>query len=102
MDVAPLGGTRDQAMQRLRIGFGGLLGMLIIIALATMIYERANQVDASTVPEAAPTTEPSPSTPKNDPLANAGVVPDLPADPSPSPTQQQAILPEQGNADPAQ
>ena len=101
-EIAPLAGTRDEAMQRLRIGIGGLVGMVILIGLATIIYERANQIDATAVPEAAPTIEPNTATPKNDPLANAGVVPDLPAEPTASPTQEQAVMPEQGDAVPAQ
>ena len=99
---APLAGTPDQSMQRLRIGLGGLLGIVIIVGLATIIYERANEVEAITVPDAAPTTEPTAPPPKNDPLANAGVVPDLPAEPTPEPTQQPQAAPEQGNGVPAQ
>ena len=101
-DVAPLAGTQDEAMQRLRIGIGGLVGMIVLIGLATLIYERANQIDATAVPEAAPTVEPSTATPKNDPLADAGIVPDLPAEPTTSPSQQPAVVPEQGDAVPAQ
>ena len=99
---APLSGTPNESMQRLRIGLGGLLGIVIIVGLATMIYDQANQVDATTVPDAAPTTEASPIGPKNDPLANAGVVPDLPAEPPPEPDSAAASQPAQGNGVPAQ
>lgn len=101
-EIAPLAGTRDESMQRLRIGVGGLLGMVILIGLATLIYERANQIDATAVPQAAPTVEPSTGTPKNDPLADAGIVPDLPAEPTASAQQETAVMPEQGDAVPAQ
>ena len=101
-ESAPLAGSRDDAMQRLRIGLGGLLGIIILVGLATLIFERANQVEASAVPEAASTIEPSAQSPKNDPLANAGLVPDLPAEPTPGPAQQTAIMPEQGDDLPSQ
>lgn len=100
-DPAPLAGTRDQSMQRLKVGLGGLLAIIVAVGLATLIDERAQQIDATAVPQAAATVEPSTSAPKNDPLANAGVVPDLPAEES-APLQEQAIMPEQGNAAPAQ
>lgn len=96
-EAAPLAGSPDDAMQRLRIGLGGLLGMVILIGLASLIFERANQIEAAAVPEAAPTVEPSAQAPKNDPLANAGIVPDLPAEQTPAPAQQSAIMPEQGD-----
>lgn len=99
---APLAGTPSESMLRLRIGLGGLLGIVIIVGLATMIYDQANQVDASVVPDAAPTTQVTTAEPKNDPLANAGVVPDLPAEPAQGSSQQPAVLPEEGDSAPAQ
>jgi len=97
-EPAPLAGTRDQAMQRLRIGLGGLVGVIILIGLASLIYERANQTDAASVPDAAPTTEPTTAAPRNDPLADAGVVPDLPTEPSPSASPQPATGAGQGGS----
>ena len=95
--VAPLGGTRAQSMQRLQVGVAGLAAILLMIGLASVITDRARETDASTVPEAASTTEPVPTpTPKSDPLAEAGVVPDLPAEPTPGPSQEAAIMPEKG------
>lgn len=85
-------------MQRLRLGLAGLIGMVIIVGLATIIYERANESDAIAVPEAAPTTEPTTAAPKNDPLADAGVVPDLPVEPTPDATRSPGAG--QGNAAP--
>ncbi len=99
---APLAGSPDDAMQRLRIGLGGLLGIVILVGLASLIFERANQIEAASVPEAAPTVEPSAQTPKSDPLADSGIVPDLPAEPSPVPSQEAALVPERGDDIPAQ
>jgi hypothetical protein len=81
----PLGGTRAQAVHRLQIGLSGIAGMVLMIALADTILSRADEAEASSVPEAAATVEAvETDAPKNDPLAEAGVVPDLPASPTPS------------------
>jgi len=79
---APLGGTRAEAMQRLQVGASLLLGIVLIVGLANVIEERAKQSDKAVVPEAASTVAPTVNAaPANDPLADAGVVPDLPAQP---------------------
>jgi hypothetical protein len=81
--VTPLGGTRAQALQRLQVGGSLLIGIVLIVGLANVIEDRAKQSDQSVVPEAAATVAPDPAqTSANDPLADAGVVPDLPAEPS--------------------
>lgn len=73
------GGRRNEAMQRLQIGLFGLGAMLLIVALANIIMERAKESEAATVsPEAPMINIPPPATPINDPLVDAGVVPDLP------------------------
>lgn len=78
---APLGGTRAQALQRLQVGVFGLAAMILLIGLAQIFSDRARETDAGVVPEAAPTVEPSESpAAASDPLADAGVGPDLPAD----------------------
>jgi len=78
----PLSGTRAQAMQRLQIGLSGLAAMVLLVGLANVIMDRAQQTAAGSVPEAASTVAASPSpSPASDPLADAGVAPDLPADP---------------------
>ena len=83
----PLGGTRAESMQRLQVGASLLLGIILIVGLANVIEERAKQSDQAVVPEAAATVAPAEtSAPANDPLADAGVVPDLPAAPTPTPT----------------
>jgi hypothetical protein len=82
---APLGGTRSQAMQRLQIGLSGLAAMIVLVGLANIILDRAQQNEVASVPEAAPTAAPSePQASGRDPLADVGVVPDLPASPTPS------------------
>ena len=78
-DRPPLSGTRAQAMQRLQVGVSLLLGIVLIVGLANVIEERAKQTEDSAVPQAASTVAPSPTQTSNDPLADAGVVPDLPA-----------------------
>lgn len=93
----PLGGTRAQAMQRLQIGVGGVVLMILLVGLASLIQDRTREVDAAAVPAAAPTTEPSAAPKQNDPLVEAGIVPDLPA--QPTPTQSPAPVPEQGVQD---
>lgn len=95
----PLGGTRAQALQRLQIGIAGLGSMVLMIALANVIMDQANRTEASSVPQAAATVAADQAPPsQNDPLADAGVVPDMPAEPTATPPQEQAILPEQGDA----
>ncbi|MCT2560150.1 hypothetical protein N0B51_14295 [Tsuneonella sp. YG55] len=84
--ISPLGGTRAQAVQRLQVGVSLLLGIVLIVGLANVIEDRAKQSDDAAVPQAAATVEPSPATTANDPLADAGVVPDLPAEAKPNPS----------------
>lgn len=80
LGAAPLGGTREQAMQRLQIGLSGLGVMVLVIGLATVFTQRAQGVEDVTVPNAAATTEPIEEVPQEDPLADAGVVPDIPVE----------------------
>lgn len=85
--ATPLGGTRAQALQRLQVGGSLLIGIVLIVGLANVIENRATQSDQEVVPEAAATVAPDPAqATANDPLADAGVVPDLPAEPSATPT----------------
>ena len=79
-----LGGTRAQAMQRLQVGVFGLATMVLLIGLAQIIMNQAREAEARVVPEAAPTVAPDDSaTPASDPLADAGVGPELPDEPEP-------------------
>ncbi len=95
----PLAGSRGQSVQRLQIGIGGVVLMVLLVGLASLIQDRTREVDAASVPAAAPTTEPSAAPTQNDPLVEAGVVPDLPDEPLPQPTQSPAVVPEQGTQD---
>ena len=88
---APLAGTRSQSMQRLQIGLFGLAAMVLLVALAGIIINNAERNQALVVPEAAPTmtSEANPS-PGRDPLAEAGIVPDLQSQPEPLPPGQRS------------
>ena len=76
----PLVGTRRENVQRLQIGLFGILSMVLLIALADIVISRADQAEATSVPEAAPTVAQPESSETRDPLADAGVVPELPAE----------------------
>lgn len=70
--------ARAQTMQRLQVGVIGICVLLLAIALAATLTQRAQDVEETAVPDAAPTTEPEPAEPQADPLADAGVLPDIP------------------------
>ncbi len=94
---APLGGSRREAIQRLQVGASGVIGVLLLVALADSLRDQADEADAEAVPEAVATVEPSPTpTQPSDPLVEAGVVPDLPSDPAEAAAQDDPVLPEQG------
>lgn len=61
------------------MGAIGVLAVLILIGLASIIRDRAAQTDTTTVAGAAPTSTPTASPSAADPLAEAGMVPDIPA-----------------------
>ena len=92
-DAAPLGGTKTEANQRLQIGLVGLGSMILLIALANVLGTQADRAEEAAVPDAAPTTEPTAAAPQRDPLADAGIVPDIPSEPSPTPTATTAPQP---------
>jgi hypothetical protein len=95
--VAPLSGTRSQAMQRLQVGLFGLGAMVLLVALANIINSNREQNEALVVPEAAPTIAATAgSDPVSDPLADAGIVPDMPAEAAPQASPQE---PGTGDAD---
>ena len=93
----PLAGTRAQSVQRLQIGIGGVGLMVLLVGLASLIQDRLREVDAASVPGAAPTTEPTVAPAQQDPLVDAGVVPDLPN--APERAQSPAVAPEQDPQD---
>ncbi len=78
---APLGGTRSEAIRRFQMGAIGVAAVLILIALASLIKDRATQTDSTAVAGAAATVAPSASAAAADPLAEAGVVPEMPGSP---------------------
>ena len=84
--TAPLAGSRAQALQRLQIGLGGLGVMVLLVGVANVIVDRVKQTDAASVPEAAATATPTPTPVANDPLADAGVAPEVAVSPTSRPT----------------
>jgi hypothetical protein len=73
---------RAEAIQRLQVGLSGLGAMLLLVSLANIIMDRAKQTEKDAVPDTARSAglEPA-STANKDPLVDAGVVPELPAEP---------------------
>lgn len=57
--------------------------MVLLIGLATVIGNQADLTQQSAVPDAAPTTEPTDAQTQSNPLADAGIVPDIPVEPEP-------------------
>ena len=98
----PPTGWRAHAVQRVQIGLIGLAAMVLLVGLANIIISNARQNQAQVVPEAAPTVAPQQSgSPVSDPLADVGVLPDLPAPASGSAQQEgstQAADPGAGDA----
>jgi hypothetical protein len=89
---APLAGSHSQSIQRLQVGLFGLAAMVLLVALANIIRNNADQNEATVVPEAATTVEPSAKgDTASDPLVDAGVIPEMPAE-----------QPAKGNAPPPQ
>jgi len=77
---------RREAIHRLQVGFSGVGAMILLVGVANIIMNSVKDTQASAVPEAAPTVVASQTpAPARDPLADAGVVPDLPAEPEPEP-----------------
>jgi hypothetical protein len=98
----PAGEARAEAIQRLQVGLFGIGAMVLLVGLASIIGSQADQADEAAVPEAAPTTEPVAPSEGANPLADAGVVPDIAAEPTPSPTAGPTGQAPAGNAAPAQ
>ena len=81
--LAPLAGSRSQSMQRLQVGLFGLAAMILLVSLANIILTNAEKNEARVVPEAAATvTAEDGASGASDPLADAGVVPDMPEETS--------------------
>lgn len=107
-DAAPIGQARAEAIQRLQVGLFGIGAMVLLVGLASIIGSQADMAENAAVPEAAPTTEPTAEPSQANPLADAGVVPDITAEPSPTPPAAPLDLPppprpaRSGNAAPSQ
>lgn len=95
-EEAPLGGTRSEAIQRLQVGVTGLCAMVLVIGIASVIGSQADNAEKAAVPDAAPTTEPTAAPSQRNPLADAGVVPDIPppADAAPQDAAPKPIVPD--------
>ncbi|MFU7527717.1 hypothetical protein [Qipengyuania sp. ASV99] len=74
---APLGGNRAEAAQRLQVGLFGIGAMVLLIGLANVLGNQADLTEERAVPDAAPTTEPTAAPAQRDPLADAGIVPEI-------------------------
>jgi hypothetical protein len=103
-DLPPAGEARAEALQRLQVGLFGIGAMVLLVGLASVIGGQAERIEKLAAPEAAPTTEPSAAPAQANPLADAGVVPDIAADPTPAPAPAPANAPPRpaapGNAAP--
>ncbi|WP_305098213.1 hypothetical protein [Croceibacterium aestuarii] len=87
------GAARAQAAQRLQVGLFGLGGMILLIGVANIIMNQALEAEATVVPEAAATVAPKEApTSASDPLADAGVGPDLPSEPLKPPAEKVPAL----------
>jgi hypothetical protein len=77
---APLAGTRSQAVQRLQVGLFGLAAMILLVGLASVIMTNARKNQAEVVRQEAPAASVAGAdSSASDPLADAGVVPDMPS-----------------------
>ena len=93
-------GLDPEVTQRLRTGIGGILVVVIAVGIANVIFTRALQNEETAVPQAAATVEPSETPTSSDPLSDAGVVPDLPAQADEEPVPEGPVLPETGEGAP--
>jgi|TARA_R100000049_G_C1954686_1_gene106730 hypothetical protein len=98
----PAGFRNSEVMQRLRVGIGGIVVVLLVVGVANVITDRVMRTEETAVPQAAPTVEPSVATPASDPLSDAGVVPDLPEQPEAEPIPEGPVLPETGEGAPVE
>lgn len=90
-DPAPA--TRAEGIQRLQVGLFGIAVTVLLVGLASIIGSQADRAEEAAVPDAAPTTEPSPAEAGGGPAADGAVVPDIPAEPSPAPLLDPLVLP---------
>lgn len=85
--------NRKMSVQRLQIGLLGLGAMVLLVGLANIIQNSAAETQASSVAQAAPVEAiEEPDAPTLDPLANAGVVPELPSETTPEESDEPVNL----------
>ena len=99
-ELSAAASARGEAVQRLQVGLFGIGAMVLLVGLASIIGGQADRNDQLAVPEAAPTTEPGGQAAQANPLADAGVVPDIAAEPSAGSSATPPATP--GNVAPAQ
>jgi len=99
-ELSAAASARGEAVQRLQVGLFGIGAMVLLVGLASIIGGQADRNDQLAVPEAAPTTEPGGQAAQANPLADAGVVPDIAAEPSAGPSATPPATPR--NVAPAQ
>ena len=82
MAPPPIRIPRSQSIQRLQIGLSGLAAMVLLVGLASIVKDRVDQTEETVIAEAGdvPEVVDEPAL-QSDPLADAGLVPDLPAEP---------------------
>lgn len=74
----PLAGTRRQRLQRLQIGLIGLGAVFLLLGLANIIISNVADNQAIVAEDLPPVIPGDVPPPPSDPLADAGVVPELP------------------------
>jgi hypothetical protein len=92
--VAASGGAKAEALRRLQTGAMGVVAVLLLIGLASIIKDSATQAESTTVPGAAPTTAPGAPPTAADPLAQAGVVPEISGSPTDAQTEAAPAAPD--------
>jgi len=90
--VTGLARSRSETIQRLQVGLSGLAGMILLVSLANIILDQAREADQGAVVDGQASAGEDAGAPATDPLAEAGVVPDMPAA-SPSADDAQATQP---------
>lgn len=81
---------RSQAVHRLQVGLFGLCAMLLLVGLANVITDRAEQTTEAQEPvHEVVAVDAKPKKQAADPLADIGVVPAAGPTPSPAPTESE-------------
>jgi hypothetical protein len=76
----------QSAVQRIQVGLLGLLAVLLFVSIANMILDRAgSNIDAA--PESTATTKKDAGQPKDEPLAELGVMPSVGSETAPKSDQ---------------